>query len=53
MGLPLRGRAVMNETTATGPTSALIRSLPTLPKERLVSLWEENFGKTRAKSAQS
>jgi hypothetical protein len=49
MGLPLRGRTVMNETTATSPTSALIRSLPTLPKERLVSLWEENFGKTPGK----
>jgi hypothetical protein len=49
MGLPLRGRTVMNETTATSPTSALIRSLPTLPKERLVSLWEENFSKTPGK----
>jgi hypothetical protein len=36
----------MNEPASNSPTTALIRSLPTLSKGRLVELWKENFGKT-------
>jgi Protein of unknown function (DUF2924) len=35
----------MIETALTSAITALVHSLPTLPKERLVALWEENFGK--------
>jgi Protein of unknown function (DUF2924) len=49
MGLPLRGRTVMIETAPNSAITALVRSLPTLPKERLVELWKENFGKTPGK----
>ena len=36
----------MVETAPNSAVTALIHSLPTLPKERLVELWRENFGKT-------
>jgi len=49
MGLPLRGRTVMIETAPTSAITALVHSLPTLPKERLVELWKENFGKAPGK----
>ena len=49
MGLPLRGRTVMIETALTSAITAVVHSLPTLPKERLVELWKENFGKTPSK----
>jgi hypothetical protein len=52
-GLPLRGRTVMIEAAPNNAITALIHSLPTLPKERLVELWKENFGKTRVESARS
>ena len=45
MGLPQRGRTVMIETAPISAITALVHSLPTLPKERLVELWKENFGK--------
>jgi Protein of unknown function (DUF2924) len=35
----------MIETAPTSAITALVHSLPTLPKERLVELWNENFGK--------
>jgi hypothetical protein len=36
----------MIEAAPNNAITALIHSLPTLPKERLVELWKENFGKT-------
>jgi hypothetical protein len=39
----------MIETAPNNPITALIHSLPTLPKERLVELWKENFGKVPGK----
>ena len=35
----------MKESPSIDSTADLIRSLPTLPKERLLVLWRENFGK--------
>jgi hypothetical protein len=35
----------MKESQLSNSTAELIRSLPTLPKERLLVLWRENFGK--------
>ena len=35
----------MKESLPNNPTAELIRSLPTLPKERLITLWNENFGR--------
>jgi len=35
----------MKESPKTDPTAELIRSLPTLPKDRLLVLWQQNFGK--------
>jgi hypothetical protein len=35
----------MKESQLSNSTAELIRSLPTLPKERLFVLWQENFGK--------
>ena len=35
----------MKESVPNNPTAELIRSLPKLPKERLILLWKENFGK--------
>jgi hypothetical protein len=35
----------MKESRLSNSTAELIRSLPTLPKERLLVLWRENFGK--------
>ena len=37
----------MIEAAPNNAITALIHSLPTLPKERLVELWKENFVKTR------
>ena len=35
----------MKESHLSNSTAELIRSLPNLPKERLLVLWKENFGK--------
>jgi hypothetical protein len=35
----------MKQLSLTDSTAELIRSLPTLPKERLLVLWRKNFGK--------
>jgi Protein of unknown function (DUF2924) len=35
----------MKETQSSGETAALVRSLPNLPKTRLVELWKESFRK--------
>jgi Protein of unknown function (DUF2924) len=35
----------MKESAPINPTSELIRSLPTLPKQRLITFWNENFGR--------
>jgi hypothetical protein len=35
----------MKESQFSNSTAELIRSLPTLPKERLLVLWRENSGK--------
>jgi hypothetical protein len=35
----------MEEVPSQSATSQLIRSLPNLPKTRLVELWKDNFGK--------
>jgi hypothetical protein len=35
----------MKESQLSNSTTERIRSLPTLPKERLLVLWRENFGK--------
>jgi hypothetical protein len=35
----------MDEATSQSATVLLIRSLPKLPKKRLVELWKDNFGK--------
>jgi Protein of unknown function (DUF2924) len=35
----------MKETPSNDATAFLIRSLPSLPKMRLVELWKQNFGK--------
>jgi hypothetical protein len=35
----------MEEVPSQSATSQLIRSLPSLPKTRLVELWKDNFGK--------
>src|SRR5271155_3608165 len=35
----------MEEARSQSATAQLIRSLPNLPKGRLVELWKENFGK--------
>ena len=35
----------MKESQLSNSTAELIRRLPTLPKERLLVLWRENFGK--------
>jgi Protein of unknown function (DUF2924) len=35
----------MKQSTIPDSTAELIRSLPTLPKQRLLVLWKENFGK--------
>lgn len=35
----------MIEAAINNATTALIQTLPTLPKERLVELWKDNFGK--------
>jgi Protein of unknown function (DUF2924) len=35
----------MKETQSNGETAALVRSLPNLPKTRLVELWKESFKK--------
>jgi hypothetical protein len=44
MGLPQRG-GPMEETPSNDATAFLIRSLPHLPKMRLIELWKQNFGK--------
>ena len=44
MGLPQRG-GLMEEVPSQSATAQLIRSLPNLPKARLVELWKDNFGK--------
>src|SRR5665213_3649582 len=35
----------MKQSPSTDPTVELIRSLPALPKDRLLVLWQQNFGK--------
>ena len=35
----------MKQPPSIDSTAELIRSLPALPKERLIALWQENFGK--------
>ena len=35
----------MNQLSPTDSTAQVIRSLPSLPKDRLLVLWEQNFGK--------
>jgi DUF2924 family protein len=40
-----RGAGSMKETLSNDVTTALIRSLPNLPKTRLVELWKKNFGR--------
>jgi hypothetical protein len=35
----------MKRSPSTDSTAELIRSLPNLPKDRLLVLWQENFGK--------
>ncbi len=35
----------MKQPLLASSTAELIRSLPTLPKQRLFTLWQENFGK--------
>jgi DUF2924 family protein len=39
----------MIETAPNSAVTALIHSLPALPKQRLGELWKENFGKTPGK----
>ena len=44
MGLPQKG-GLMEKVLSQSATAQLIRSLPNLPKARLVELWKDNFGK--------